>query len=97
MNKQFNYLMNMYDINNYVYRTEIYGNADKYIGEFKNNKRNGKGIIIVKMMKKREKDMKENGKMEIGKEKELYIGMMVKDVKVIGKIKSRRKREIPLY
>ena len=37
--------MNIYDNINYVYKTKIYENGDKYIGEFKNNKRDGKGII----------------------------------------------------
>ena len=43
--KTFNYIMNIYDNINYEYKTKKYENGDEYIGEFKNNKRNGKGII----------------------------------------------------
>ena len=55
--KKVDYLMYIYNNNNYVYRTEIYENGDKYIGEFKNNKRNGKGIMYYNKNdeKKREK------------------------------------------
>ena len=45
INKKLIFLMNIYDNLNYEYKEKIYENGDKYIGEFKNNKRNGKGTI----------------------------------------------------
>ena len=46
INKKVNYLMNIYDKNiNYINKKEIYENGEEYIGEFKNNLRNGKGIL----------------------------------------------------
>ena len=43
--KKFNYIMNIYGEIKYEYKTEVYKNGNKYIGEFKNKKRNGKGIM----------------------------------------------------
>ena len=44
-NLKFSHLMEIYENLNYEYKKEIYENDDIYIGEFKNNKRNGKGIM----------------------------------------------------
>ena len=47
INKNINFLLDMYNkiINNFTNKTEIYQNGDKYIGEFKNHVRDGKGTI----------------------------------------------------
>ena len=46
--------MNIYGDIKYEYKTEINEKGDKYIGEFKNKKRNGKGIMYYN--KKDEED-----------------------------------------
>ena len=43
--KKYNYIMNIYKNLTYEDKTEEYENGDKYIGEFKNNKREGNGIM----------------------------------------------------
>ena len=45
INKKFNRIMKIYDNINYIYKSQIYENGDEYIGEFKNNKRNGYGVL----------------------------------------------------
>ena len=47
INKNINFLLDMYKkiINNYTNKTEIYQNGDKYIGEFINHIRDGKGTM----------------------------------------------------
>jgi len=47
INNNINLLLDIYNkiINNYTNKTEIYENGDKYIGEFKNHIREGKGIM----------------------------------------------------
>ena len=68
INKKFNYLMYIYDNNNYVNKSEIYENGDRYIGEFKNKKRNGKGIMYYSKNNENNREKYEgewkDGKME---------------------------------
>ena len=45
INKRIDYIFNIYDKNIRINKTEIYENGDKYIGEFKNNLRDGNGIM----------------------------------------------------
>ena len=58
INKNLNNLINIYD-NNYINNTKntkIYKNGDKYIGEFKNNLRDGKGILYYNKKNSHNKD-----------------------------------------
>ena len=47
INNNINFLLDIYNkiINNYTNKTEIYQNGDKYIGEFKNHIKDGKGTM----------------------------------------------------
>ena len=63
---KFNYLLNIYDKmnNNEIngYKTELYDNGNKYIGEFKNGLRNGKGTMFYKNSDKYEGEWKDGNR-----------------------------------
>ncbi len=62
---------------------------DKYIGEWKDDYREGKGNIILIM----EVNMMVNGKIINMKEKEYFIGMMEINMMVNGKMIKKKKKE----
>ena len=65
-------------------------NGDRYEGEWKNEKKMEKELIIIAMVK----DMKVIGSMVKGKEKELIIGKMVKNMKGNGNMIKEKEKEL---